>query len=125
MALSDATPVTFILTADREKATVFYRDVLGLRQTGEDEYATSFDLAGTPLRLTSVEGHVPGPHTVLGWNVPDISATAAELKSRGVKFEIYEGFGQDADGIWHAPDRDVKIAWFLDPEGNNLSITQF
>jgi predicted enzyme related to lactoylglutathione lyase len=125
MALTHATPVTFILTADREKAKPFYSDVLGLTQTGEDEYATNYDLNGTPLRLTSVAGHTPGPHTVLGWNVPDIAATAKELNSRGVKFEIYEGFGQDADGIWHAPDRNVKIAWFLDPEGNNLSITQF
>jgi catechol 2,3-dioxygenase-like lactoylglutathione lyase family enzyme len=125
MALTDATPVTFILTADREKAKAFYGGVLGLKQTGEDEFATSYDLAGTPLRLTSVAGHVPGPHTVLGWNVPDIVATTQMLKERGVTFEIYEGFGQDADGIWHAPDRNVKIAWFLDPEGNNLSITQF
>lgn len=125
MALGTATPVTFILTADREQAKAFYGGVLGLTQTGEDEYATSYDLNGTPLRLTSVADHKPEPHTVLGWNVPDIAATAAELKSRGVVFEIYEGFGQDADGIWHAPDRNVKIAWFLDPEGNNLSITQF
>ena len=125
MALTNATPVTFILTADREKAKPFYCDVLGLRQTGEDEFATTFDLAGTPLRLTTVVGHKPGPHTVLGWNVRDIAATATELKGRGVTFEIYEGFGQDADGIWHAPDRDVKIAWFLDTEGNNLSVMQF
>ena len=125
MALGTATPVTFILTADREKAEPFYRDVLGLTLVARDDYATTFDLNGTPLRLTTVEGHKPGPHTVLGWNVPDIAATAQALKARGVSFEIYEGFGQDADGIWHAPDRDVKIAWFLDPEGNNLSITQF
>ncbi len=125
MTLGTATPVTFILTADREKAEPFYRDVLGLTLVVRDDYATTFDLNGTPLRLTTVEGHKPGPHTVLGWNVPDIAATAQALKARGVSFEIYEGFGQDADGIWHAPDRDVKIAWFLDPEGNNLSITQF
>jgi catechol 2,3-dioxygenase-like lactoylglutathione lyase family enzyme len=122
--LTDAPPVAFILTADRDKAEVFYGDVLGLKQTGKDPFATSYDLAGTLLRLTSVPGHVPGPHTVIGWQVPDIRATIAELKAKGVAMMIYDGFGQDADGVWSDPGRGTKIAWFNDPEGNNLSLTE-
>lgn len=125
MTLADKTPVTFILTRDRAKAKAFYSDVLGLKQTGEDNFAVSYDLNGTPMRLTDVADHVPGAHTVLGWNVEDIGAAAAELKARGVEFLIYEGFGQDENGVWSSPDGAAKVAWFNDPDGNNLSLSQF
>ena len=122
--LRDAAPVTFVLTADMAKARDFYTDVLGLTETGSDPYAISYDLAGTLLRLTQVDGHHPGPHTVLGWSVADIEATVDALAAKDVACAIYEGFGQDARGIWSDPERGVKIAWFHDREGNNLSVMQ-
>ena len=125
MTLTSCKPVTFIGTRDRAKATAFYSDILGLIQVANDPFAVTYDLAGTPLRLTDIGDHVPSPHTVLGWIVDDIVATATELQGRGVKFEIYEGFEQDDLGIWRAPGGGAQIAWFLDPDGNNLSLTQF
>jgi catechol 2,3-dioxygenase-like lactoylglutathione lyase family enzyme len=122
--LTNAKPVTFILTGDRDKAKAFYTGTLGLNQVGEDDYSVVYDLAGTQMRLTSITGHVPGAHTVMGWDVPDIRTAIAELKGKGVTFEIYEGFGQDADGVWTDPDSGTMIAWFNDPEGNNLSLKQ-
>lgn len=124
MPLSKCSPVTFLFTRDREKAKAFYRDVLGLRHISSDEFAECFDLNGVPLRIVPIADYVPSPHTVLGWSVPDIAATAAAMKAKGITFEIYDGFGQDENGIWAAPDGHAKIAWFLDPEGNNLSITE-
>jgi hypothetical protein len=64
-------------------------------------------------------------HTVLGWEVPDIVATVRTLKSKGVTFNVYEGFGQDELGIWTSPRSGNRVAWFLDPDGYNLSLTQF
>ncbi|MDP3677340.1 MAG: VOC family protein [Novosphingobium sp.] len=125
MALTTCKPVTFIGTRNRAAATPFYGDILGLTQVADDPFAVTYDLAGTPLRLTDIADHAPSPHTVLGWIVADIVATANELRDRGVKFEIYEGFGQDELGIWRAPGGGAQIAWFLDPDGNNLSLTQF
>lgn len=125
MSLAHSNPVTFILTRDRAKAKAFYSDVLGLTQTGEDGFAVSYDLNGTPMRLTDVADHVPSAHTVLGWNVPDIGAKASELKANGVEFLIYDGFGQDENGVWTSPDGAAKVAWFNDPDGNNLSLSQF
>ena len=125
MTLTSCKPVTFIGTRDRAKATAFYSDILGLIQVANDPFAVTYDLAGTPLRLTDIGDHVPSPHTVLGWIVDDIVATATELRERGVKFEIYEGFEQDKLGIWRAPGGGAQIAWFLDPDGTNLSLTQF
>lgn len=124
MPLANAQPVTFLFTRDRAQARAFYADMLGLTHTASDEYAECFDLAGTPLRIVPIADHVPSPHTVLGWEVADIATTAAEMAAKGIAFEMYEGFGQDAGGIWSSPDGSTRIAWFLDPDGNNLSISQ-
>lgn len=121
-----AAPVCFVLTADRARSKPFYAEVLGLRLLGEDAHAATFDLGNrTPLRLTDMPGHRGTGHTVVGWNVADLVGTARALRAKGVTFTIYEGFGQDADGIWHSPDGGVKVAWFPDPDGNLLSLTQF
>lgn len=125
MPLGDATPITFILTRDRAQAKAFYGDVLDLPLKSEDDFAVVFDLQGVPLRITTVPSHQPGMHTVLGWSVTDIAATIAQLKARGVEFNIYDGFGQDENGIWNAPGGGAKVAWFNDSDGNNLSLTQF
>jgi catechol 2,3-dioxygenase-like lactoylglutathione lyase family enzyme len=122
--LRTAPLVTFVLVRDREKARAFYEDVLGLARVSEDAFAIEYDLAGTMMRLTTVEGYQPHPHTVIGWQVPDIVAAVRELTAKGVKIAIYPGFGQDELGIWSSPDGGSKIAWFHDPEGNNLSLTQ-
>lgn len=126
MSLPDArAPVCFVLTADRARSKPFYANVLGLRLLGEDSHAATFDLGNrTPLRLTDVPAHHPSGHTVIGWNVADIVGTVRALTAKGVKFTIYDGFGQDAQGIWHSPDGGAKVAWFTDPDGNLLSLTQ-
>lgn len=126
MPLAHDRAVTFIGTADHRAAKAFYTDKLGLTLVSEDDFAAVFDLAGTMLRLSSLgKDYKPQPHTVLGWIVPDIRAAIARLTAKGVKFEIYEGFSQDEAGVWSAPGGGPKIAWFLDPEGNNLSLTEF
>jgi catechol 2,3-dioxygenase-like lactoylglutathione lyase family enzyme len=124
MPLAHSSPVTFLFTRDREKAKVFYQDVLGLTFVSSDEFADRFDLNGVPLRIVPIADHVPSPHTVLGWDVADISATAAAMRAKGVKFEFYDGFGMGEDFIWADPSGRAKVAWFLDPDGNNLSISE-
>ena len=120
-----AKAITFILTRDRPKAIPFYRDVLGFPLVSEDMFAAVFDLHGTMLRISTVETHQPGPSTVLGWEVPDIEAAARALIAKGIRFNIYDGFGQDELGIWTSPASDAKVAWFKDPDGNVLSLTEF
>lgn len=122
----NASPVSFILTTDRIRAKPFYAGVLGLKVIAEDNFATTFDLGGAAtMRLTDLPGHTAMPHTVLGWNVPDIRSAAQELRGKGVTFTVYEGYGQDAEGIWAAPGGSVQVAWSPDPDGNVLSISQF
>jgi catechol 2,3-dioxygenase-like lactoylglutathione lyase family enzyme len=124
--LAEAAPVSFILTSDRARAKPFYAGALGLPILGEDEFSVTFALeGGARVRLTDLPGHEAGEQTVLGWNVPDIASAVAELTQRGITFRFYQDFGQDEAGIWTTPDGSAKVAWFTDPDGNVLSLTQF
>jgi catechol 2,3-dioxygenase-like lactoylglutathione lyase family enzyme len=117
--------MAFIVTRDRAAAKAFYGDVLGFALVDDTEFASVFDMNGMMLRISTVADHAALPHTVLGWDVQDIAATAASLRNKGVAFKFYDGFGQDAAGIWTTPDSAAKVAWFTDPDGNLLSLTQF
>lgn len=116
--------IAFVGSADLPQARAFYEQVLGLRVTEQNDFACVFDANGTMLRVTAV-GKVARPgYTVLGWRVADIAATVRGLTARGVAFLRYDGMDQDASGVWTTPAGD-KVAWFADPGGNVLSLTQF
>jgi len=115
--------VAFVPVRDAGRARVFYHDMLGLRQVSEDRFAVVFDVGGTHLRATLVGEFQPQRFTVLGWEVPDAAAAARRLSAAGVRFERYPGMEQDELGLWSAPG-GARVAWFRDPDGNVLSITQ-
>ena len=116
--------MAFAATANPAKAKAFYAGTLGLRLVADDGFALVFDVHGTMLRVTTVQKVAVAPYTVLGWQVDDIAAAAAELKAAGVEFQRYPGMQQDALGIWDAPGGAARVAWFQDPDGNILSISQ-
>lgn len=116
--------VSFVATRDAARAKAFYADTLGLALVSEDPFALVFDANGTMLRVTVVKEIAPAPYTALGWEVPDIAAAARALEQAGVLLERYAGVNQDEQGIWKAPS-GARVAWFKDPDGNTLSITQF
>lgn len=122
--LSNSKIVTFAATRKPDGARDFYERTLGLRLINEDGFAIVFDANGIMLRLQKVGEHAPANHTVLGWGVAEIDTEIKELAGRGVRFERYEGLGQDESGVWEAPS-GAKVAWFKDPDGNVLSLTQF
>jgi catechol 2,3-dioxygenase-like lactoylglutathione lyase family enzyme len=124
MPLADARAVAMINVKDRKAAEPFYADTLGLKQLPGDGFAALFDIGGTRLRLTEVPGYEAAPYPVLGFEIPDIKAAVDGLKAKGVTMNIYEGLGQDSDGIWTAPDDSCKVVFFNDPDGNGLSLTQ-
>jgi predicted enzyme related to lactoylglutathione lyase len=119
-----ATPVAFLYVSDRERALGFYRETLGLELRSADDFGDFIDLGGVLLRMTVMPDHKAHPHPVLGWNVEDIAAAAESLRDRGIAFTIYEGMGQEALGIWTSPDGRSKVAFFTDPDGNVLSLSQ-
>jgi predicted enzyme related to lactoylglutathione lyase len=116
--------IAFVSTADMVRARAFYETVLGLPVIEANAYACVFDAGGTMLRVTQV-GEVATPgYTVLGWKVANIGDTITRLEASGVVFARYDGMGQDDRGVWTTPGGD-RIAWFSDPDGNVLSLTEF
>ncbi len=116
-------PVAFLATASPSHARSFYADTLGLSLLSEDDFSLVFDLRGVPLRVQKVRELQPQPFTVLGWQVADATHTVAALRARGVTFERYPFLTQDEHDIWDAPG-GARIAWFTDPDGNLLSLTE-
>ena len=116
--------ISFVATQKPAEALKFYTETLGLRLISDDPFAMAFDVNGTMLRMQKVHELQPARHTGLGWDVPDISVEVAALKKKEVRFEHYEGLDQDENGIWTSPS-GAKVAWFKDPDGNILSLTQF
>lgn len=116
--------VAFVAVVDLERAGQFYGHVLGLSLRDERPFALAADVGDAVLRITAVAEPAPPPYTVLGWAVPDIERVVDMLVDRGVAFTRYDGTVQDERAIWTAPG-GAKIAWFADPDGNTLSLTQF
>jgi len=116
--------MAFVATAQPEAARVFYEEVLGLRLVADEPWAIVFDAGGTMLRVQKVESQRPAGYTALGWQVPDIEIVIGALREKGVAFERYGFLEQDQQGVWTSPSGG-RIAWFKDPDGNVLSLTQF
>src|SRR6476659_9302194 len=106
--LARETLVAFVATTDLDRARHFYEDALGLALVERTSFACVFDAGGAPLRATLVERVGPAPYTVLGWTVRDVAAAIEALTARGV---------------WRSPG-GARVAWFRDPDGNVLSVTQ-
>ncbi len=123
-SLKGADLMAFVPTKDMARAQPFYEQVLGLTLEGSSPFACAFRSNGVLLRVVTVEKLEPHPFTVLGWSVEDLAAAVGGLTARGVVFDRFDGVEQDELGIWQAPG-GAKVAWFKDPDGNTLSLTQF
>jgi catechol 2,3-dioxygenase-like lactoylglutathione lyase family enzyme len=124
MTLENCDVMAFVATTQPEKARAFYCDVLGLRLEEDTPFALVVRTANATLRIQKVQAFAPVPFTALGWKVGDVRATGKKLLGKGVKFERFEGIGQDDLGIWASPS-GAMVCWFKDPDGNLLSLTQF
>lgn len=122
--LGSADLVAFMPTTNLVQAKAFYGTMLGLPMEGESPIAVTFDANGTTFRCVLVERFTPFPFTIVGWTVQDIAATVTELTARGIAFQRFDGIQQDQLGVWRSPG-GAQVAWFKDPFGNTISLTQF
>jgi catechol 2,3-dioxygenase-like lactoylglutathione lyase family enzyme len=107
---------------DVERAKKFYGETLGLDVSEENGLLTLHLGSGAEVLAYPKSDHEPAVFTILNFPVSDIASAVDELSARGVEFERYEGFDQDAKGIFRGGGPD--IAWFKDPAGNILSVLQ-
>ena len=105
------------------KVRPFYEEVLGLK-VSEEHGMLTLHLGSGARVLVYPKGpaHKPATYTVLNFPVRDITHAVDALAARGVTMERYEGMEQDERGIFLGGG--PKIAWFLDPAGNILSILE-
>jgi catechol 2,3-dioxygenase-like lactoylglutathione lyase family enzyme len=115
--------VAFVPITDGERARAFYEGVLGLKFVKDDGFALVFEANGIMVRAAKMKEVAPAQFTVLGWQVTGIENVVRGLQKKGVRFEVFGFMKQDELGIWTAPTGD-KVAWFKDPDGNVLSLSQ-
>lgn len=116
-------PISFVATVRPAESRHFYETVLSLPCTSDDSFALVFELGQSKLRIQKVESIPEVNHTVLGWEVDDIRTCVDHLSSKGVEFEKFSHLTQDEVGVWSSPS-GAKVAWFRDPDGNMLSLTE-
>ena len=121
--LGNATVTALVGTMQKEASTAFYRDTLGLKFVRDDGFAAVFQAKNANVRVSRVPAIAPAAYAVLGFEVEDIDKTVDGLTAKGVVFQRYGFFVQDAKGVWTAPD-GTKVAWFHDPDLNLLSVVQ-
>jgi catechol 2,3-dioxygenase-like lactoylglutathione lyase family enzyme len=122
--LTSALTVAFVPSTDLDRSRRFYEGILGFPVVERDRFAVVLDAGRLTIRVTYVgREFTVQPFTVLGWEVADIQADMADLVERGVAFLRVGTVEQDEAGVWTAPD-GTHIAWFKDPDGNTLSLSQ-
>ncbi len=122
--LNTSKAICFAATTKPEQARKFYGDILGLSLMEDTPFALVYDANGTMLRIQKVREVVVAGYTILGWEVDNISTMVKDLGKKDVRFMRYQGLPQDDAGVWTTPDGS-RVAWFKDPAGNTLSLTQF
>lgn len=121
--LANATVTALVGTMQKEASTTFYRDTLGLKFIADDGFAAIFEGKNARIRVSRVPAITPAAYAVLAFQVDDIEKSVDGLTAKGVVFQRFGFFVQDARGIWSAPD-GTKVAWFHDPDLNLLSVVQ-
>ena len=122
--LSAARIVAFVPSRDLERAKSFYVETLGLKFVSQDSFALVLNGNGAMVRIARVGEFQPANFTILGFDVADIREELAALRAKAVACERYQGMQLDEMGIWHSPS-GARVAWFKDPDGNVLSLTEF
>ncbi len=115
--------IGFIPITDAERATAFYRDIVGMKFVKDDGFALVFQSGGNMVRLVKMPAVTPAPFTILGWETGSIEDDVKSLTAKGVVFSRFGFLQQDDLGVWSAPGGD-RVAWFTDPDGNVLSLSQ-
>jgi catechol 2,3-dioxygenase-like lactoylglutathione lyase family enzyme len=121
--LNFARMIGFVPTTDSTRARDFYQNKLGFQSVSDDQFALVMRAGDNMVRIAKVEKFTPAPYTVLGWEVSRIEDEVRALAARGVVFEKYPFVQDQATGIWTTPNGD-KVAWFKDPDGNVLSLSE-
>jgi len=121
--LGDKSTYTTLPVTDLPRARRFYTETLGVQEQMATEGGVMYTSGGSSF-FVYPSATRPAGHTQMSWRVTDIKKDVAELRARGIELERFEIPGVETeDGINHvAPS--IWTAWFKDPDGNLLGLTQ-
>lgn len=115
---------------DLKRAIGFYRDVLGLELVAEfsPPGLACFRMGPTSLLIEAHGGDDAEPihgNSVLYFAVDDIDSAVSQLVSRGVKFDSEPHLiFRDDDGVFGRRGTETWMAFFKDPDGSVLAISE-
>ena len=122
--LANSMVLPTIPVTDLEKATTFYRDVLGLKVLEETQFATRYG-AGDGSQLSVYKrSPVERGHTVAHFEVTDLEGAVAEVRARGGVFEEYSGGPLTTVNGIAQMGPVARGAWLKDPDGNVIGLRQ-
>jgi catechol 2,3-dioxygenase-like lactoylglutathione lyase family enzyme len=129
--LADSEVAARLPVKDLARARRFYSEKLKLEPTEERPGGLLYRCGAGSFALFESAGFATGTHTQMAWEVADIDATVAALRSRGVVFEEYDLPGlktvngiADIEGNYPSKGTGERGAWFRDSEGNVLGLGQ-
>jgi len=129
--LAQSQVATRLPAQDLDRARRFYAEKLGLEPVEERPGGLLYRCGSGFFALFQSAGTAAGTHTQMGWEVTDLVATMAALRSRGVVFEEYDLPGlkthsgiASINGNYPSKGTGEYGAWFKDSEGNLLGIGQ-
>lgn len=106
-----------INACDVDRATAFYRDVLGLPHLFRAGQLSFFDCGGVRLMLDKAEKpEFDHPSSIIYFQVGDIQAAHKRIKDAGAKFE------DEPHVIAQMPKYDLWMTFFRDTENNLLAL---
>lgn len=121
--LADKDATANLAVKDLAAAKAFYQDTLGLEQVdAEGEEVAVFRSGRTRLNVYRSQYAGSNRATAVTWTVDDVDAAVRALKDKGVAFERYDMPDTRHDGDVHVFG-DMRVAWFKDPDGNILNLT--
>jgi catechol 2,3-dioxygenase-like lactoylglutathione lyase family enzyme len=111
----ERTDFVSVPVTDLERSTAWYRDTLGVPQTGEGawpEFQLGENVFLYLMDPSNIGQEFRGPHTSpIALRVADVEEARRELESRGIEFN-----GETFDtGVCH-------MAFFTDPDGNEVML---
>ena len=120
--LAGADAVANLAVKDLAEARRFYEGLLGFTQVDEEDgELIVYKSGGTVFNVYRSDYAGTNQATAVTWEVDDIEAEVASLRSKGVTFEHYDMPGLSLEGDVHVGE-GMKVAWFKDPDGNILNI---
>jgi catechol 2,3-dioxygenase-like lactoylglutathione lyase family enzyme len=124
MKIAQADVVAMVAVKDLDAAKEFYGDKLGLEQAMEGPAGIAYKSGSGTLFVYPAPTAGTNQATSANWQVDDIESVVAELKDKGITFEKFDVPGAKQEGDISVMGANMKAAWFKDPSGNILGLTQ-